>query len=304
MTSTIRIGTRGSKLALWQAHHVKALLQKTAPECTIELIEVETSGDVIQDVPLVQLGGQGAFTKEIQKALQENRVDVAVHSLKDLPTFHVENLVLAAVPIRGPIGDAFISKKYPSFADLPEGTIVATSSLRRRAQIALRRPDLKLVDIRGNVDTRLRKLEEQDLDGIILAEAGLRRLGLDSEITEVLDSSWMYPAVGQGALGLEARADDEFTLSILDKLNDAETLQCVLAERAMLRGLGGGCEVPIGARTAIQEEALTLCGIVVNPEGTIKVKDSLTGPREHPEDLGKRLAQQLMNRGARELLEG
>ncbi|MGF1583123.1 MAG: hydroxymethylbilane synthase [Gemmataceae bacterium] len=303
MTSTIRIGTRGSKLALWQANYVQELLKKAAPEYTIELIEVETSGDVIQDVPLVQIGGQGAFTKEIQKALQDNRIDVAVHSLKDLPTFHVENLVLAAVPPRGPIGDAFVSTKHSRFSDLPKSAVVATSSLRRRAQIALRRPDLQLVDIRGNVDTRLRKLVEQDLDGIILAEAGLRRLGLDPQITEVLDPSWMYPAVGQGALGLEARADDEPILSILDKLNDAGTLQCVLAERAMLRGLGGGCEVPIGARTSVHDAELTLSGIVVNPEGTIKVEGTSTGPREQPEELGQHLANQLLDQGAKELLD-
>src|ERR1019366_3132911 len=195
----LRIGTRGSPLALWQAYHVTGLLRAVVPERPVELVEIETVGDQVRDVPLTQLGGDGAFTKAIQQALLDNRVDVAVNSLKDVPTFVVEGLMLAAVPQRGPTGDAFVSKKHRSFADLPTGAIVATSSLRRKAQLLDRRPDLKLIDIRGNVDTRLRKLVEQDLDATILAEAGLVRLGLAEHITEILDASWMVPAVGQGA---------------------------------------------------------------------------------------------------------
>ncbi len=197
----LRIGTRGSPLALWQAHHVADLLRAAEPGVQIELVEIETVGDQVRDVPLVQLGGDGAFTKAIQQALLDNRVDVAVHSLKDLPTFTVEGLMLAAVPKRGPSGDAFVSVKHRSFAELPAGAVVATSSLRRKAQLLHRRPDLKLIDIRGNVDTRLRKLVEQNLDATILAQAGLVRLGLAERITEILDPTWMFPAVGQGALG-------------------------------------------------------------------------------------------------------
>ena len=230
----LRIGTRGSPLALWQAHHVAGLLRPRP----VELVEIQTSGDIDRSTSLVQIGGQGVFTKEIQRALLDGRVDVAVHSLKDLPTVEVEGLVLGAVPPRGPTGDALVSLKHRRFEDLPAGAVVATSSLRRRAQLLHRRPDLKLIDIRGNVETRLRKLEEQNLDATILAEAGLVRLGLADRITEILDPSWMLPAVGQGALGLECRAEDD-TLGLLRGLDDAATRQAVLAERAFLRAMGG-----------------------------------------------------------------
>ena len=299
----LRIGTRGSPLALWQAHHVTDLLRAVMPDRGIELVEIETVGDQVRDVPLVQLGGDGAFTKAIQQALQQNRVDVAVHSLKDLPTFAVEGLMLAAVPKRGPTGDAFVSKKHRAFADLPAGAVVATSSLRRKAQLLHRRPDLKLIDIRGNVDTRLRKLVEQDLDATILAQAGLIRLGLGEQITEVLDASWMYPAVGQGALGIECRTDDSETRSLLSRLNDTETYWSVLAERAMLRGLGGGCQVPIGAVTRINAGVLTIRGVVLPPDGRVRVEDECTGPLKAAESLGHSLAQHLRARGADELLE-
>ena len=300
--NSLRIGTRGSPLALWQAHHVRDLLRAVTPDRPIELVEIETVGDQVRDVPLVQLGGDGAFTKAIQHALLEHRVDVAVHSLKDLPTFVVEGLVLAAVPKRGPTGDAFVSKKHRAFADLPTGAVVATSSLRRKAQLLHRRPDLKVIDIRGNVDTRLRKLVEQDLDATILAQAGLIRLGLADQITEVLDASWMFPAVGQGALGLECRGDDQETRSLLDRLSDAAAKYCVLAERAMLRGLGGGCQVPIGAVTRIAENVLTLRGVVLPPDGSQRIEAESAGPMEAAESLGQAVADQLLGRGAKKLL--
>ena len=299
----LRIGTRGSPLALWQAHHVTGLLRAVVPDRPIELVEIETVGDQVRDVPLTQLGGDGAFTKAIQQALLDRRVDVAVHSLKDLPTFVVEGLMLAAVPERGPTGDAFVSKKYRSFAELPSGAVVATSSVRRKAQLLNRRPDLKLIDIRGNVETRLRKLVEQNLDATILAHAGLVRLGLADQITEILDASWMFPAVGQGALGLECRTDDAATRSVLERLNDTEARYAVLAERAMLRGLGGGCQVPIGARTKIANGMLTLRGVVLPPDGSQRIEAEITGPMEEAESLGKLLADQLRERGAEELLK-
>ena len=299
----LRIGTRGSPLALWQAHHVTALLRTVAPDRPIELVEIETVGDQVRDVPLVQLGGDGAFTKAIQQALLDDRVDVAVHSLKDLPTFVVEGLLLAAVPARGPIGDAFVSKKHRCFADMPAGAVVATSSLRRKAQLLNRRPDLRLIDIRGNVETRLRKLVEQDLDATILAQAGLVRLGLATEITEVLDASWMFPAVGQGALGLECRTADSTTRAILDRLNDAPTRWAVLAERAMLRGLGGGCQVPIGAITKLVAGVLTLRGVVLPPDGRQRIEAEIAGPLDQAEALGQALADRLRERGAAALLE-
>jgi hydroxymethylbilane synthase len=297
MTS-LRIGTRGSPLALWQAHHVAELLRSADPNVGIDLVEIETAGDQVRDVPLTQLGGDGAFTKAIQQALLDNRVDVAVHSLKDLPTFTVDGLVLATVPKRGPSGDALVSLKYGSFADLPAGATVATSSVRRKAQLLHRRPDLKLIDIRGNVDTRLRKLTEQNLDATILAQAGLVRLGLVDRITEILDPAWMYPAVGQGALGLECRAVDQAVRTVLDRLNDAATRWSVLAERAMLRGLGGGCQVPIGAVTRIADGELTLSGVVLPPDGGQRIAADIAGPMEQAESLGIALASELRQRGA------
>ena len=231
------------------------------------LVEIETVGDRVRDVALAQIGGEGVFTKEIQRALQAGAVDVAVHSLKDLPTVPVAGLMLAAVPERGPAGDVLVSDKHRSFAALPSAATVATSSLRRRSQVLQRRPDLRLVEIRGNVDTRLRKLKDQDLDAIILAEAGLVRLGQAARITEVLDASWMLPAVGQGALGLECRADDTETRTLLAALDHADTHAAVLAERALLRGLGGGCQVPIGAAGTVHEGRLRLRAAVLTPDG-------------------------------------
>jgi hydroxymethylbilane synthase len=298
----MRIGTRGSPLALWQAHHVTALLRDAAPDLRIELVEIQTAGDQVQGVPLVQLGGEGAFTKAIQQALLEKRVDLAVHSLKDLPTFVVPGLVLAAVPPRGPTGDALVSIRHATFDTLPPGAVVATSSLRRKAQLLFRRPDLKLMDIRGNVDTRLRKLAEQSLDATILAQAGLERLGLGERITQILDDDWMLPAVGQGALGLECRTDDVPTRTVLDQIDHLATRRAAEAERAMLRGLGGGCHVPIGAKTLLVNGTLTLRGVVLSPDGRRRIDTTLTGPMNRAESLGHELAQQLRAQGAEELL--
>ena len=294
----LRIGTRGSALALWQARYVAGLLR----DVPTELVEIQTAGDKVHDVPLVQLGGEGAFTKAIQQSLLEKRIDVAVHSLKDLPTFRVPGLVLAAVPPRGPTGDAFVSVKHQSFEALPAGAVVASSSLRRKAQLLHRRPDLKLVDIRGNVETRLRKLTEQNLDATILAQAGLVRLGLADCITEVLDDAWMLPAVGQGALGIECRDDDAATRQLLAAIDDAATHHAVRAERAMLRSLGGGCHVPIGAKTSLAGGAITLQGVVLSPDGRRRINAEITGPMTDGEALGHELAQQLQRRGAAELL--
>lgn len=301
MTS-LRIGTRGSPLALWQAHHVRDRLRAAFPELEIQLIEIQTVGDAVRDVPLSQLGGTGIFTKAIQDALLDGRADVAVHSLKDLPTVTPASLRLAAVPERAPTGDAFLSKKHASFRDLPAGAVVGSSSLRRRAQLLHRRPDLRLVDIRGNVDTRIRKLTESDLDATILAHAGLLRLGLANEITEILDPAWMLPAVGQGALGLECRADDARTRDYLQKLNDPATHASVLAERAMLRGLEGGCQVPIGAAATLRDGILMLRGVVLPPDGRHRIEGSIAGSPQEAESLGATLAEQLRSLGAETFL--
>jgi hydroxymethylbilane synthase len=299
----IRIGTRGSRLALWQANYVADALRPLAAPRPVVLVEIQTVGDQVRDRPLAQIGGIGLFTKEIQRELLSGAVDVAVHSLKDLPTLPVPGLCLAAVPPRGPSGDVFISQRHPRFDVLPPGASLATGSLRRRSQVLHRRPDLKMVDIRGNVETRLQKLRELDLDALILAEAGLLRLGLGGAITHVLDPGWMLPAVGQGALGLECRDDDGATRELLARIGDHDTRQAVLAERAMLFALGGGCLVPIGAATTIIGEVLTLRGAVLSPDGSRRVAGEITGTSAVAEDLGKRLADELLGRGAKELLE-
>jgi hydroxymethylbilane synthase len=304
MTTPLRIGTRGSRLALWQANYVVERLRALANAASAEVVVIQTAGDQVRDVPLSQIGGDGVFTKEIQRALLDRAVDLAVHSLKDLPTTPIEGLLLGAVPERGPAGDVFVSRRHRRFADLPAGATVATSSLRRRAQVLHRRPDLRLVDIRGNVETRLRKLQEQELDALILAEAGLERLGLKSAVTEILDRAWMLPAVGQGALGLECRVDDTATRGVVQQLNHLPTWHAVRAERALLRALGGGCQVPIGSATTVSGETLELHGAVIKADGSCRIEGRAGGPLDLGEELGRRLAEDLLQRGAGELLRG
>jgi len=299
----LRLGTRSSPLALWQANHVADRLRPVVAPRAVELVLIETIGDQVQDKPLSQMGGFGVFTKAIQQALLDGRVDVAVHSLKDLPTIPEPRLALAAVPPRGPNGDVFVSIRHQCFADLPERAVVGTSSLRRRAQLLNERPDLVAVDLRGNVETRLRKLGEQNLDAIILAEAGLHRLGLDDRITEVLDPKWMLPAVGQGAIGLECRVDDVESRDAVEAINDPATWNAVQAERAMLYALGGGCLVPIGAHTSGVNGTTTLRGTVLSQDGKRRIVDTLKGPADKPLNLGNELAARLLAGGAAELLK-
>jgi hydroxymethylbilane synthase len=302
MTAPLRIATRGSRLALWQARHVAELLRPVLRDRAVELVEVRTTGDQIKDASLTVIGGQGAFTKEIQQALLDGRADLAVHSLKDLPTAPVPGLTLAAVPPRAATGDAFISRRFLSLASLPHGARVATGSSRRRAALLHRRPDLRLLDIRGNVETRLRKLDEEELDGIVLARAGLERLGLAGQITQDLDQSWCLPAVGQGALGLECRADDRETRDLAGQLNDASSWFAALAERAFLRGLGGGCLLPIGALGEVRPDGLHLRGVVYRPDGTERLEGQRSGRAEDAEAIGQALADELLGRGAGKLL--
>jgi hydroxymethylbilane synthase len=300
MGSEIVIGTRGSRLALWQANHVARLLE---PLATVQVVEIETAGDQVRDVPLAQIGGEGVFTKELQRALLDGRITLAVHSLKDLPTMPVDGLVLAAVPERGPAGDVFISRRHPNFDSLPAGATVATSSLRRRAQILHRRPDLRVVNIRGNVETRLRKLSDEGHDALVLAQAGLERLGLTQAITEILNPQWMLPAVGQGALGIECRAGDTPTREVVRRVDHAAAHQAVLAERALLRALQGGCQVPVGASAAIHDQTLTLRAAVLDPEGKRRIEAQIAGNAGQAEPLGHQLATELLSRGADQLLQ-
>jgi len=301
---SLRIGTRGSPLALWQARHIEKRLREFETGRPVEIVVIETQGDRAAGDSLSRIGGEGVFTRAIQDAVLAGEADIAVHSMKDLPTATIAGLTLAAVPERGPIHDAFVSRKHPRFDDLPAGAKVATGSLRRRAQILHRRPDLCLVDIRGNVDTRLRKLAQLDLDAIVLAEAGLSRLGLESHITVLLDVEWMLPAVGQGALGLECRSDDDGTRAILYSLNHFPSRQAVIAERAILRALGGGCQVPLGVCTQFTREKseLQITAAVLSQDGRKRVATSLTGQMDGAEALGNRLAAALLLAGAKEIL--
>ena len=305
---SIRIGTRGSALALWQARHVQERLQQLPDTPAVELVIIETQGDRDTQASLSRIGGEGVFTKAIQDAVLAGKADVAVHSMKDLPTATVPGLTLAAIPERASAFDAFVSRKHRRFAELPTGARVATGSLRRRAQLLHHRPDLELVDIRGNIDTRLRKLSELDLNGLILAEAGLCRLGLQSNIAEVLSVKWMLPAVGQGALGLECRSADHETQAVVCRLDEYSSRQSVLAERAVLRALGGGCQVPLGACAQhLKPEGpdgrrLRITAAVLSVDGRQRLRETLEGPEGAAEELGIQLAEALLRSGARQFL--
>jgi hydroxymethylbilane synthase len=294
----LRIGSRGSQLALWQANHVSSLLRERGHQVEIEVIK--TTGDKITDVALAQVGTKGMFTKEIEEALAERRVHLAVHSLKDLPTELATTFTLAAVMKRQDPRDVFVSLRYSRFTDLPQGARVGTSSLRRQAQVKSLRPDLNIFPLRGNVDTRLRKLESGEFDAIILAAAGLNRLGRAESVREVLPVEVMCPAVGQGALGIEARADDAATLKEQAFLDDKAARRTTAAERALLRTLGGGCQVPIGAYAEVVDRTLNLAAIVAQPDGSEVLRDQQSG--NDPEELGARVGQTLLARGADAIL--
>jgi hydroxymethylbilane synthase len=290
----LTIASRGSQLALWQARHIAERLSRLGRESRIEIIK--TTGDKITDVPLAKVGTKGLFTKEIEEALLERRADLAVHSLKDLPTELPAGLALAALPEREDPRDAIVGGKLD---ELPRGAKVGTSSLRRAAQLQRLRPDLVMETIRGNVDTRLRKLAEGQFDAIILAAAGLRRLGWADRIAEVLEPDVMCPAVGQGALAIETRAGEEGMAAALD---DAATRAAVTAERAVLDALGGGCQVPIGAHARVSGEHLRLLGVVIAPGGTQLVRVELEGAAQDAEALGREAGARLLAEGAREIL--
>jgi hydroxymethylbilane synthase len=298
----IVIATRESRLALWQAEHVRDLLRKLYPSCSVELLGMTTRGDQILDRPLAKVGGKGLFVKELEAALHDGRADIAVHSMKDVPMELPEGFVLVATGPREVPLDAFVSSKYASLDDLPPGAVVGTSSLRREAQLHARYPYLAVSSLRGNLDTRLRKLDEGQYDAIILAAAGLTRLGLKERIRAVLPAEVSLPAAGQGALGIEARADRADVAAWLAPLNDAATATCVRAERAVSRALAGSCEVPLGAYAEMANGAIFLRGFVATPDGTRMARAEATGSAAGPEALGLKLAAELRAQGADEIL--
>jgi len=308
MKDSFIIGSRGSKLALWQAEWVRERLNKFYPTKQISIEIIKTSGDVMKDAPLAVIGGKGVFTKELEEALLNRRIDLAVHSLKDLPTILPEGLTIAAITEREDARDALVLRAesaigQPSIKHLPESCVVGTSSPRRLSQLKHLRPDLVIKGLRGNVDTRLRKLDAGDYDAVILASAGLRRLGLAHRISASVEIDEMLPAVGQGALAVETRCDDQETVSLLSLLDDWQTRGACIAERALLRALGGGCLLPIAAHAVVQDHRLLLEGLVAEISGENIIRDSLEGAVSDAEQLGGDLAQRLRRRGADSLLK-
>ena len=303
MRTLLRIGTRASLLAVTQSTWVKNQIETAHPQTRVELVKITTKGDRILDVPLAKVGGKGLFVKEIEDALLAGEVDLAVHSMKDVPTELPDGLHIGIIPLRETAQDAFVSVKYASLAALPQGATIGTSSLRRKSQLAALRPDLNITDLRGNIDTRLRKLDEGIFDAIILAGAGLNRLGLGERITALLTPEQMLPAISQGALGIELRREDTELLAGLQFLHHPQTAIAVAAERAFLLRLEGGCQVPIGAHATLSGATITLTGLIASVDGHQLIKDTTTGPVEQTDRLGTTLAETLLSRGGKALLD-
>jgi len=303
MKPHLRIGTRGSVLALWQAEWVKVRLGELWPELRIELIPIRTSGDKIQDVSLATFGGKGLFVKEIEEALLAGTVDLAVHSVKDLPGDFPEGLTLSAVPEREDARDVLITKHGESLTELPTGTRVGTSSLRRQALLLHLNPGLRIEMLRGNVDTRLRKQREGIVDATVLAAAGLKRLGLMPKHSHMLDEQVFLPAIGQGALGIETRANDEEVLSLVTPLNHMATERAVHAERAFLRRMGGSCRTPLAAKGAVKDDWIHLTALIASPDGKKIIRGEQKGPLNEVEQIGISLAERLLAQGGERILE-
>ncbi len=300
---TIVIGTRGSKLALWQADYVANALKEKHPGLSVEKKLMTTKGDRILDAPLAKIGGKGLFTKELEMEMLDGGIDMAVHSLKDMPTEVPEGLVISAVTKRFDPGDAMVSLRYNKFEELPVGAVVGTSSLRRKAQLLAVRPDLRFMDLRGNVNTRLRRLDEGHFDAIVLAVAGLKRLGFEDRITEVLSRDVVLPAVGQGALAIETRAEDDKVRSLISFLDDDDTRVCACGERAFLSRVEGGCQVPVGVYGQIDgRNQLILEAVIASLDGARIYRDRCSGRREDGEKLGRQLAELLLDSGGRSIL--
>jgi hydroxymethylbilane synthase len=298
----IRIATRKSPLALWQANEVSRLLRQRKPDLQVELLEMTTRGDKILDAPLAKIGGKGLFVKELEARLLAGEADIAVHSMKDVPVELPDGLHIAAILAREDPRDALVSLHYANLDQLPEGVTVGTSSLRRRCQLLALRPDLRIADLRGNVGTRLSKLEQGEFQAIVLASAGLRRLGLEDRIRQWLPPEIMLPAIGQGAIGIECRVDDLATLALIRSLDDADTRCRVAAERALNARLHGGCQVPIAGYAETNGDSLSLRGLVGSPDGSRMLRSMMRGSRHHAEEIGNKVAKDLLAQGAGELL--
>ncbi|MBF0610124.1 MAG: hydroxymethylbilane synthase [Magnetococcales bacterium] len=300
--TTIRIGTRGSALALWQAEWVKSRLEALHPGLTIELVTIKTKGDKILDVPLAKVGGKGLFVKELEEAILDGRTQLAVHSMKDVPADFPEGLGLGAILEREDPRDALLSVNYSSLAELPPGARVGSSSLRRQSQLLHWRADLQVVPLRGNVNTRIARLQNGDFEAILLAAAGVNRLGLNQWVRAQLDPGLMLPAVGQGAIGIEYNLADEETKRLIAPLNHDPTWKCVLAERAFLTRLEGGCQVPIAGHARLNGETLEMTGLVAGVDGATMVRKERSGPAGDPVALGRALAQDILDDGGEEIL--
>lgn len=298
----LRIATRESRLALWQAHHVAELLRQAHPSLVIELVPMTTTGDQVLDRTLSQVGGKGLFVKELEWALLKGKADIAVHSMKDVPSEFPDGLMLSCMLTRADARDAFVSNHFARFSDLPHGAKVGTASLRRQSQLLAKRPDLHILPLRGNVETRLRKLDEGQYDAIILASAGLDRLGLSDRIRERIDVQLSIPAAGQAVVGIECRSDDQATRALCAAINDDDAATCVRAERAFTARLEGSCQAPIAAYATIHGEQLQLTGLVAAPNGQQVICQHIRGTRNQPETLGDQLATTVLELGAAQLL--
>ena len=303
MTDTLRIATRKSQLALWQAEYVRDVLLQYHPDLNVELVKMTTEGDRILDTPLAKVGGKGLFVKELENGLLSGDADIAVHSMKDVPVVLPEGLHLSVICPREDPRDAFVSNDYSLFEDLPKGARLGTSSLRRQCQLAAQRPDLNIIDLRGNVNTRLQKLDDGNYDAIILAAAGLKRLGMEDRITECLSPEISLPAIGQGAVGIECRQDDDWVNELLAPLNDRDTAIRVRAERSLNHRLQGGCQVPIAGYAELAHGVILLRGLVGMVDGSQIIHGEIAGQPEDAEYLGRVLAEDLLSRGADQILE-
>ncbi len=299
----LKIGTRGSKLALTQTNFVAEKLKKIMPEVDIEICIIKTSGDIMQDISLLTIGGQGVFVKELEEALLSEKIDLAVHSMKDVPGENPEGLMFAAILPREDVRDVLVSRNNIKLEFMPKGAKIGTGSQRRGAQIKAMMPDVSIVPLRGNIETRIKKIETENLTGVILAAAGMKRMGLAEKITQFLPVETMLPAVGQGALGLQIRKADVELAKACAGLNDATTAAEVAAERAFLRALGGGCRLPIAALGKLDGQMLTLEGMLAAPNGTTVIREKINGTTKDAEEMGKKLAEIVLDKGGRRLME-